>query len=129
MPSSASKPPRRLDFIRLLGLAYSATYKEWHARFEVKDSATAIRQTVTGKVGRKLHFLDPKSRSFTFKVLKISHATGPAVPRACAMLEISDGTASRIEVGQIMLRDAANPEWRFYEAPESEDRFDHSQFA
>ena len=121
-------PPRRLDFIRFLGLEYNAVYKEWHARLEVKDSGTAILQGVLAKAGRKPRLLDPKSRSYAFKVLEVNRGTNPENRGAFIRLELSDGSTQRIGLGQVMLRDAADPAWRFYDAPESDERFDHRQF-
>ncbi|WP_428311397.1 hypothetical protein [Hydrocarboniphaga sp.] len=122
---------RRLDFIRFFGLEYNETWKEWQARLELKDSACAIRQSVTSSSGRKLRLLDPKSRSFTVKVSKI--VRGSDKLRASVTLEITDvrggdTSTQRIDAGQILLRDALNPQWRVYEAPESDDRLDLSQF-
>lgn len=132
MATSAAQA-RRLDFIRFLGLEYNETWKEWQARLELKDSACAIRQSVTSSSGRKLRLLDPKSRSFTVKVLKILRGNDKDKSRAVLSLEISDirgGDAStqRVEAGQILLRDALNPQWRVYEAPESDEKLDLSQF-
>jgi len=122
------KANRRLDFIRFLGLEHNAVYKEWHARLEVKDSGTAILQGVLAKAGRKPHLLDPKSRSYSFKVLEVNRGTGPEHQGAFVRLEISDSGVQRIGLGQVMLRDAVNPEWRHYEAPESDERFDPAQY-
>ena len=129
--ATSAMQARRLDFIRLLGLDYNETYKEWQARLEVKDSACAIRQTSSSSSGRKLRLLDPKSRSFTIKVSKIVRGSDKA--RAVVTLEITDvrgdeASTQRIEAGQILLRDALNPQWRHYEAPESDDKLDLSQF-
>jgi hypothetical protein len=130
--ATSAMQARRLDFIRFLGLQYNETYREWQARLEVKDSACAIRQSVNGSSGRKLRLLDPKSRSFTVKVAKIVRDAKEKT-RAVVTLEITDvrgdeASTQRIEAGQILLRDALNPQWRHYEAPESDDKLDLSQF-
>lgn len=129
MTSAPHKPPPRgLDYIRFLGLEHSEVYKEWHARLEVKDSGTAILQTVLGKAGRKLRLLDPKSRSYSFKILEVNR--GGANPAGAYLrLEMDDGQLQRLALGQVMLRDAADRSWRHYDAPESDERFDHASLA
>jgi hypothetical protein len=127
MSTAPSRTARRLDYVRFLGIERSEAYKEWHIRLEVKDSATAILQSVTVGPGRKPRLLDPKSRSYSFKVAKINPGAAGAV--AFALLEMTDGGTQRIELGQVMLRDALNPEWRYYHAPESDERFKPGDFA